>query len=115
GGHGLRGANLGVRRGEIMGLCGENGAGKSTLLKILSGVHPFGSYSGDVIVDGAARRLGGPADARRAGIAVVYQELTLVPELSVAQNLMLGREPGRFGFVDEARLESTARAHLSRF
>jgi ABC-type sugar transport system ATPase subunit len=113
--HALRGARLEVRRGEIMGLCGENGAGKSTLLKILSGVHPFGSYGGDVIVDGCVRRLAGPADARRAGISVVHQELTLVPELTVAQNLMLGREPGRFGFVDEARLEALARRDLKRF
>ncbi len=113
--HALRGAQLEVRRGEIMGLCGENGAGKSTLLKILSGVHPYGSYEGNVIVEGTVRRLAGPADARRAGIAVVYQELTLVPELTVAQNLLLGREPGRFGFVDDARLEAIARADLARF
>jgi ABC-type sugar transport system ATPase subunit len=113
--HALRGARLEVRGGEIMGLCGENGAGKSTLLKILSGVHPHGSYSGQVIVDGREQRLAGPADARRAGIAVVHQELTLVPELTVAQNLMLGREPGRFGFVDEARLAAQARRDLERF
>ena len=113
--HALRGAHLAVRRGEIMGVCGENGAGKSTLLKILSGVHPFGSYAGDVIVDGRVRQLHGPADARRAGIAVIHQELTLVPELSVAENLMLGREPGRFGMVDDAALERLARADLARF
>jgi len=113
--HALRGAHMDVRRGEIMGLCGENGAGKSTLLKILSGVHPFGTYGGDVVVDGAVRRLAGPAHARKAGIAVVYQELTLVPELSVAQNLLLGREPRRFGLVDHARLEAMARRDLARF
>jgi ABC-type sugar transport system ATPase subunit len=113
--HALRGAHLTVEPGEIMGLCGENGAGKSTLLKILSGVHPYGSYTGSVIVAGRPRRLAGPADARRAGIAVVYQELTLVPELTVAQNLLLGREPGRFGFVDHARLEAIAREDLARF
>jgi ABC-type sugar transport system ATPase subunit len=111
----LRGANLEARRGEIMGLCGENGAGKSTLLKILSGVHPFGSYSGEVILDGEVQRFASPADARRTGIAVVYQELTLVPELSMAQNLLLGREPRRFGLVDEVKLEAMARAQLARF
>ena len=113
--HALRGAHLAVRPGEIMGLCGENGAGKSTLLKILAGVHQHGTYSGMVMVDGKPRRLSGPADARKAGIAVVYQELTLVPELTVAQNLLLGREPGRFGFVDHARLESIAREDLARY
>ena len=111
----LRGTNLAVRRGEIMGLCGENGAGKSTLLKILSGVYPFGSYTGKVIVGGQERKLRGPADARRAGVAVVHQELTLVPELTVAQNLMLGREPRRFGLVDHEELEAAARRDLARF
>jgi ABC-type sugar transport system ATPase subunit len=98
-----------------MGLCGENGAGKSTLLKVLAGVHAYGSYSGDVILDGEVRRFAAPADARRAGIAVVYQELTLVPELSVAQNLLLGREPTRFGLVDEAKLEAMGRRQLALF
>jgi len=111
----LRGANLSVRRGEIMGLCGENGAGKSTLLKVLAGVHGFGSYAGDVIVGGDVQRLFRPIDARHVGIAVVHQELMLVPELTVAQNLLLGREPRRFGLVDEAQLESIARADLARF
>ena len=111
----LRGASMAVQPGEIMGLCGENGAGKSTLLKVLAGVHGFGSYTGDVIVGGQVRKLLRPADARQAGIAVVHQELMLVPELSVAQNLLLGREPRRFGLVDEARLESKARADLARF
>jgi D-xylose transport system ATP-binding protein len=111
----LRGATLRVRPGEIMGLCGENGAGKSTLLKVLGGAHAFGTYTGEVIVDGRARKLRGPSDARAAGIAVVHQELMLVPELSVAQNLFLGREPRRFGFLDEARIEAEARAALARF
>src|SRR5262245_30542905 len=85
----LRGAELSVKRGEIMGLCGENGAGKSTLIKVLAGVHPHGSYRGSVTVHGEQKRLSGPVAALRAGIAVVYQELMLVPELSVAENLLL--------------------------
>ena len=113
--HALRGAGLSVRRGEIMGLCGENGAGKSTLIKVLAGVHPHGSYRGSIEVGGKAVRLSSPTDARRAGIAVVHQELMLVSELSVAQNLMLGREPRRFSFIDDARLESTAHEYLLRF
>ncbi len=96
-----------------MGLCGENGAGKSTLLKVLAGVHGFGSYSGDVIVGGRIQKLYRPIDARGVGIAVVHQELMLVPELTVAQNLLLGREPRRFGLVDEVQLESSARADLA--
>jgi eukaryotic-like serine/threonine-protein kinase len=115
GGHALRGANLTARAGEIVGLCGENGAGKSTLVKILAGVHPHGTYRGEVVLGGRSLRLTCPADARRAGIAVVHQKIMLVPGLSVAQNLMLGREPRRFGLVDEARLESQASAHLGRF
>jgi D-xylose transport system ATP-binding protein len=111
----LRGASFEVRRGEVMGLCGENGAGKSTLLKLLAGVHPFGSYTGDLVLNGVKQRFRGPADARAAGIAVVHQELTLVPELTVAQNLLLGHEPGSFGLVDEAKLESLAHQEVSRF
>jgi D-xylose transport system ATP-binding protein len=88
----LQGAELSAETGEILGLCGENGAGKSTLLKVLSGVYPFGSYRGEV-----------------------HQELMLVPELSVAANLLLGREPLRFALVDAARLESRARSMLTRF
>jgi len=113
--HALRGASLDAQPGEIVGLCGENGAGKSTLLKVLAGIHPFGSYAGDVVVGGGVQRFAGPADARRAGIAVVHQELTLVPELTVAQNLLLGREPVRFGLVDHPRLEVMARQDLARF
>jgi D-xylose transport system ATP-binding protein len=113
--HALRGAGLSVRRGEIMGVCGENGAGKSTLIKVLAGVHPHGSYRGTIEVGGKPERLLSPSDARRAGIAVVHQELMLVAELSVAENLMLGREPRRFHFIDEAKLESTARGYLERF
>jgi ABC-type sugar transport system ATPase subunit len=111
----LRGANLEARRGEILGICGENGAGKSTLLKVCSGVYPFGSFTGDVVLHDQLRRFSGPADARRAGIAVVHQELTLVPELTTAQNLLLGREPRRFGLVDHARLEAMARKRLAQF
>ena len=111
----LRGAELEARSGEILGLCGENGAGKSTLLKILSGVYPHGSFSGEVLLHDRAQRFAGPADARRAGIAVVHQELTLVPELTMAQNLLLGREPRRFGLVDHAKLEAMARTQLAQF
>ena len=111
----LAGADLSAHPGEILGLCGENGAGKSTILKVLSGVHPFGTYGGEVRVRGELMRLRGTADAERAGIAMVHQELMLVPELRVADNLLLGREPTRFGLIDDGALEQRARAMLQRF
>jgi len=111
----LDGAALEARAGEILGLCGENGAGKSTLLKILAGVYAHGSYDGEVLVDGVPLALRSTADARAAGIAIVHQELMLVPEMTVAENLLLGREPRRLGFVDDAALEARARALCARF
>jgi ABC-type multidrug transport system ATPase subunit len=111
----LRAAHLTAERGEIVGLHGEHGAGKSTLVKILAGVHPAGTYRGRLLVDGVEQHLTCPADAAKAGIAIVHQKPMLIAQLSVSHNLMLGREPRRFGLVDEARLESEARAHLERF
>jgi ABC-type multidrug transport system ATPase subunit len=109
----LRGAALTAERGEIVGVCGDSGSGKSTLIGVLGGLHP--GYRGRVLIDGVEQHLKSPADARRAGIAVVHPKPVLVPHLSVAQNLMLGREPRRYGLVDGARLESQGRALLERF
>src|SRR5882724_2573048 len=111
----LRDVRFSAEAGEIVGLCGENGSGKSTLVKILGGVLAYGSYSGEVLVDGKRIALSNPLDSQQVGIAVVHQRSMLVPELSVAQNVMLGREPRRFGLVDETRLESEARKLLGRF
>jgi ribose transport system ATP-binding protein len=94
----LRGVTLTVGPGEAHALIGENGAGKSTLLKILGGVHE--ADSGVMSIDGAPYRPGNPIDARRAGVAMIHQELNLAPHLSVAENITLGEEPSRFGLLD---------------
>jgi ABC-type sugar transport system ATPase subunit len=103
----LRGVSFEVRAGEVHALLGENGAGKSTLIKILSGVHSFDS--GTIEIEGAPVAFNSPTDSRRAGIAVVYQDLSLVESLSVGANLMLNREPtSRFGFLKKRQLMATA-------
>ncbi|GLK15791.1 sugar ABC transporter ATP-binding protein [Herbiconiux flava] len=84
--------------GEVHSLMGENGAGKSTLIKALTGVYPIDS--GTIVVDGETVSFAGPAAAQAAGIATVYQEVNLLPNLSVAENILLGREPRRFGSID---------------
>ena len=106
--------SLAIAPGEVLGLVGENGAGKSTLIKIIGGVYAHGTYEGSVRAFGEERRFASARDALGAGVAVVHQELSLVPEMTVAENLMLGREPRRFGFVDGTRLLAEARAILSR-
>lgn len=84
--------NFKVKRGEIHCLVGENGAGKSTLMKVLSGVYPYGDYTGDIVLNNTIQKYSGIADSEKAGIAIIYQELALVPELSVYENIFLGHE-----------------------
>jgi D-xylose transport system ATP-binding protein len=88
-----------LEKGEIHVLCGENGAGKSTLIKTLCGVNPWGTYGGEILLDGAQVRFQSLRDAEHHGIALIAQELALVPELSVMENLALGREPVRAGLI----------------
>ncbi len=102
----LRDVSFAVRRGSVHALLGENGAGKSTLLKVLSGAHR--ATDGAMFVQGTSRMFRSPADAHTAGIAVIYQELHLVPELSVAENLLLGHMPATCGVVRRAALRSAA-------
>src|SRR5699024_10819414 len=84
--------NFSVKKGEIHALCGENGAGKSTLMKILSGVYPYGSYDGKIIVNGEEVQFNSIKESQDAGIAIIYQELALVAELTIAENIFLGSE-----------------------
>ena len=100
----LAGVDLDVDAGEVHALIGENGAGKSTLMKILSGAYV--PDAGTMELDGRPYRPSGPQDARDRGIAMIYQELTLAPHLSVAQNIVLGREPSRLGVVDRAAMRA---------
>jgi ribose transport system ATP-binding protein len=102
----LDGVDLEVRAGEVHVLLGENGAGKSTLMKILSGSQ--GKDSGEIRVDGRLVEIEGPRHAQQLGIRTIYQELNLVPSLSAAANIFLGREPGRFGLLDRRAAEKEA-------
>ena len=109
----LRQVSLAIGAGEVVGLVGDNAAGKSTLMKILSGVHT--ADAGEIVLDGRPRTFTSPMDARGAGIEMVYQDFALVPELSVTQNIFLGREllqsGARSRFVDKPKMRERA-THL---
>jgi putative multiple sugar transport system ATP-binding protein len=96
----LDNVNIAVKAGEIHALVGENGAGKSTLMKVLSGVYPHGSYSGEIHFEGQERRFKGIADSEELGIIIIHQELALVPLLSIAENIFLGNERAEYGIID---------------
>ncbi|HEX4791920.1 MAG TPA: sugar ABC transporter ATP-binding protein [Actinospica sp.] len=111
--HALRGVDLLVRPGEVHALMGENGAGKSTLIKLVTGVYrPDG---GAILLGGRERAFRTPLEAQAAGISTIYQEVNLVPMMSVARNLFLGREPRRFGLVDLRRINRTAARILGEY
>src|SRR5215217_3434428 len=108
----LTDANLEVRRGEVHVVVGENGAGKSTLMKILSGA--VRADAGEIVLDGSRVEFDSPSKARRLGISTIYQELTLVPHLSVAENIFLGKTPTRWlGVVDRRRMREESRRILA--
>ena len=113
--HALRGVSFDVRPGEVHALLGENGAGKSTLIKVISGVHQ--PDSGTIILDGQPVQFNSPNDAQRRGIATIYQELGLYPELTVAENIFMGHAPrrrvGPFNIIDWPTMEERARAILA--
>jgi D-xylose transport system ATP-binding protein len=106
-----------INRGEIHGICGENGAGKSTLVKILSGVYPFGTYEGSVIYNDKELHLsqGSIREAVEEGIAIVYQELTLVPTRTVGENVFLGKEPVEHNLINWNKLYADTQAILDKY
>jgi putative multiple sugar transport system ATP-binding protein len=106
--------NLVVKTGEIHAICGENGAGKSTLMKVLSGVYPYGSYEGDIVYEGETRRFDRIADSEHVGIIIIHQELTLVPLLSIAENIFLGNEPAKMGVINWATSFNRTREVLKK-
>jgi ribose transport system ATP-binding protein len=107
----LGGVDLSVASGEICGLIGQNGAGKSTLMSILAGA--LKPDSGAMFIDGVPYAPENPLEARRAGIAMIYQALSLAPHLSVMENILMGAEPMRYGLVDRTRMRAIARSALA--
>jgi len=96
----LENVNLKVREGEIHALCGENGAGKSTLMKVLSGVYPYGTYSGDILFKGEVCKFKDIKQSEELGIVIIHQELALIPYLSIAENIFLGNEQAKRGIIN---------------
>ncbi len=96
----LNNVNFQVEEGEIHCLVGENGAGKSTLMKVLSGVYPKGEYTGDIVFGGGIMSFAGISDSEEQGIAIIYQELALVPDMTVYENIYLGHEIKKNGIVN---------------
>src|SRR5574344_2128945 len=104
-----------VKRGEIHFIVGENGAGKSTLMKVLSGVHPFGSYEGQVIIDGEVKEYKSVKESEEAGLSIIYQELALILELSVYENIFLGNEiRHKSGSIDWSKTIVKAKEQLAK-
>ena len=107
--------NLKVKKGEIHALCGENGAGKSTLMNVLSGVYPYGSYSGDIVYKGEIGKFHKIKDSEAKGIVIIHQELALSPYLSVAENVFLGNEQcSAKGVIDWTRTQAKATEMLKK-
>lgn len=100
----LDGVSFTLESGEFHSLVGENGAGKSTLMKVLSGVYPQGTYEGDILIDDRVRQFRGIRDSENAGVAIIFQELSLVKELTVGENIFLGKEPSKLGVINWSEL-----------
>ncbi len=110
----LKDVTFQVKKGEIHALVGENGAGKSTLMSVLSGIHPFGSYSGDIIFKGAVCKFNNIRESEAAGIAIIHQELALSPYLTIAENIFLGNERVKGGVINWDETNEKARKLMER-
>jgi putative multiple sugar transport system ATP-binding protein len=110
----LQDVNLEVTRGEVHAICGENGAGKSTLMKVLSGVYPHGTYTGDIVFEDEVVEFKDIRDSERSGIVIIHQELALSPYLSIAENIFLGNEQAKRGFIDWNKTNLEAAKLLAR-
>ena len=110
----LKNVSFSVRRGEIHALVGENGAGKSTLMEVLSGVHPYGSYSGDIYFEGKECQFRDITQSEAVGLVIIHQELALIPFLSIAENLFLGNERAKNGIIDWNKTISDAEELLKK-
>ena len=109
----LQNVQLTIYPGEVHALMGENGAGKSTLMKTLSGAYQA-DPGGEILIEGKPVKVNGPIEAREAGVSIIYQELALAPNLSVAENIYLNREPGKSGLIDRAAMNEGSKGVLQR-
>ena len=111
----LNDVNLKVKRGEVHALCGENGAGKSTLMNVLSGIYPFGTYTGDIVYNGEIVKNKNIKDSEKKGIVIIHQELALSPYLSIAENVFLGNEQMKVnGVIDWTQTRNKAQEMLEK-
>ncbi len=110
----LDNVNIQVKKAEVHAICGENGAGKSTLIKVLSGVYPTGTYNGEISIRGEKFTFSNTADAEKQGIVCIHQELELIPELSVGENIFLGKYPLKHGIINWDQINSQTRVLLEQ-
>ncbi|MBY0178099.1 multiple monosaccharide ABC transporter ATP-binding protein [Curtobacterium herbarum] len=110
----LQGVSIEVERGQVHAICGENGAGKSTLMKVLSGVYPAGTFDGEILFEGQQVRFSNINDSEEAGVVIIHQELALSPFLSIAENIFLGNERSKGGFIDWNKTNLAAAELLKR-
>ena len=110
----LKGITFQVKKGEVHALCGENGAGKSTMMKILSGFYPYGEYEGDIVIEGQIKKFSNTRESSAAGIEIIYQELEVANNMTVAENIFMGKEPVKHGVIDRQQMIHKTREILQK-